>query len=92
MGIAIGFPRYVIGVLLSAAFIPMYIFGAGIVSLYKTLSYLFEGNFVEAFLEYYLYSQLPPTSIENILINAFVGAICAGSLWFVAMAKRGVPL
>lgn len=92
MGIGIGLPKYIIGVLFSAAFVPMYIFGGGIISLFKTLDHLAQGDFIQAFLQHYIYSQLPPTSIENIIGNAVVGAICAGLLWFIAMAKRGVPL
>ena len=92
MGIGIGLPKYIIGVLLSAAFIPMYIFGAGIITLFKTFEHIFTGDFVSAFLQYYIYSQLPPTSIEVIFTNAIVGAVVAGFSWFFAMAKRGMPL
>jgi hypothetical protein len=42
-GIGAGSPKYMVGVLFSAAVVPLYIFGGGIISLFKTLSYLSQG-------------------------------------------------
>ncbi|MCH8003950.1 MAG: hypothetical protein IH934_04950 [Nanoarchaeota archaeon] len=91
MGILIGTPKYILGVLLSGVgFVSMYLFGGGLITLFKTFDKLFSGQFIEAFLEYYIFSALPPTSIGHIITNAVVGAIVAGLFWFLAMAKRGV--
>tara|TARA_Y100000310_G_C19952177_1_gene477352 strand:+ start:89 stop:370 length:282 start_codon:yes stop_codon:yes gene_type:complete len=91
MGILIGTPKYIIGVLLSVGgFIPMYIFGGVINTLFKTLNQLFSGNYIEAVIGYYITSALPPTSIEHVLFQAILGAFVAGILWFLAMARRGV--
>ncbi|MFC1768716.1 hypothetical protein ACFLZX_03035 [Nanoarchaeota archaeon] len=93
MGIGIGFPKYVIFTLLSGwGFVSMYLFGGTITTLFNTFHQLFSGNFIQAFLHYYVYSALPPTSIEHVIIQAILGAVIAGSSWFVAMAARGVPL
>ncbi len=70
----------------------MYAFGGGLISLYHTWQYIFQGNFIEAFIIYYITSALPPTSVEQVLCNAILGACVAGGLWFIAMAGRGAPL
>ena len=91
MGIGIGSIKYVIGVLLSGTgFMCMYIFGGGLVTLYHIWHYIFQGNFIEAFVIYYITSALPPTSIEQVFGTAILGACFAGVSWFIAMAKRGV--
>ncbi|MCK4589528.1 MAG: hypothetical protein KAT77_03735 [Nanoarchaeota archaeon] len=92
MGIVAGTPKYIIGVLLSGTgFVSMYLFGGSLITLWNTLDRLFSGNFIGAFIEYYLMSALPPTSIGHVIGQAVLGACIAGGLWFVAMAKRGVP-
>ena len=92
MGIVIGTPKYIIGVLLAPwGFICMYLFGGSLLTLYHTWYYLFEGKFIEAFIEYYILSALPPTSIEHVIGTAILGACVAGASWFLAMAKRGDP-
>ena len=92
MGIAIGLPKYIVGVLLSVGFVSMYIFGGAIITFFKTMNHLSSGNFGEAFFEYYIASALPPTSIEHVIGQAILGACVAGGLWFLAMLKRGAPL
>ena len=93
MGIAGGAIKYVIFTPLTiVGFVCMYIFGGVIITLFNTLNQLFSGNFIEAFLEYFVYSALPPTSLSHILIQVVVGTLVAGFKWFVAMAARGVPL
>lgn len=89
MGILIGTPKYILGVLLSGTgFICMYIFGGTIITFLKTLNHLFSGHYMEAFVQYYITSALPPTSLEHVLIQAIVGACVAGFSWFVAMMAR----
>ncbi len=88
MGIIGGFPKYIIGVLLSVGFVSMYIFGGTLITFYNTVSQLLSGNFINTFLEYFIYSALPPTSLEHVILQAVIGAVVAGVLWFIAMAAR----
>ena len=69
----------------------MYIFGGGIMTFFITAQHIFSGEFINAFLQYFVMSALPPTSIGQIITQAIVGASVAGLLWFIAMAKR-VPV
>ena len=70
MGIGIGFPKYVIFTLLSGwGFVSMYLFGGTIITLYKTLNQIYGGHFIKAFLQYYIYNALPPTSVEHIFLK-----------------------
>lgn len=93
MGIGVGFPKYVIFTLLSGwGFVSMYLFGGTIITLFKTFNQLFSGHFIEAFLQYYIYGALPPTSLEHVILQAILGAVVAGVSWFIAMAARGIPL
>ena len=91
MGIIAGTPKYIIGVLLTTpGFIAMYIFGGSLITLFNTIGHLFSGNFIEAFIESFVKSALPPTSIGKVFFQAFIGACVAGMSWFIAMARRGV--
>lgn len=93
MGIGIGLIKYIFFTFLSGGgFVCMYLFGGTIVTLFSTLTSLFSGKFVEAFVEYFINSALPPTSIEHIIGQAFIGVLVAGASWFLAMAARGVAL
>jgi len=90
MGIGEGVIKYVIFTPLTVVgFICMYIFGGAIITLLNTLGQLFSGHFIEAFLEYFVYSALPPTSIGHIFIQVIVGTLVAGLKWFIAMGMRG---
>jgi hypothetical protein len=61
----------------------MYIFGGGILSVLDGLSHLAtEQNVFEAILVYFVSEYLPPTSIEDVLIQAAVGSLLAAILWF----------
>ena len=68
-----------------------YLFGGTILTLFNTLNQLFSGQFIEAFLQYFIYSALPPTSLSHVLFQVLVGTSIAGFKWFVAMGARGVP-
>lgn len=93
MGIIEGTPKYIIGVLLSGwGFVCMYLFGGSLVTLWNTIDKLSSGKFIDAFIEYYIYSALPPTSIEHVIGYAVLGAIIAGGLWFVGMLRFGASL
>ena len=64
----------------------MYAYGGGIVTLLNTFHHLFSGGFIEAFIEYFITSALPPTSIEHIIFQIMTGSIAAGIKWYLAVA------
>ena len=84
MGYVAGLLKYIVKTPLTVVgFISMYIFGSGILSVLNGLShFLTEQNVLEAMLVYFLAEYLPPTSIEEVLIQTAVGSIVAGLLWF----------
>lgn len=63
----------------------MYLFGGTIVTLFKTLDKLFTGQYIEAAIQYYIHSALPPTSLEHVLGQAVLGAIVASLFWLIGM-------
>ena len=86
MGLGEGFIKYVIFTPLTVVgFISMYIFGGVIITFFSTVSYLLSGNFLEAFLEYFVNSALPPTSLTHVIFQVAVGTFVAGSKWLIAM-------
>lgn len=90
MGLGEGFIKYMIFTPLTVVgFISMYIFGGVIITFFSTASYLLSGNFLEAFLEYFVNSALPPMSITHVIFQVAVGAFIAGSKWLIAMVLRG---
>jgi hypothetical protein len=92
MGIGVGVIKYMIFTPLTVVgFISLYLFGGTILTLFNTLNQLFSGQFIEAFLQYFIYSALPPTSLSHVLFQVLVGTSIAGFKWFVAMGARGVP-
>jgi hypothetical protein len=90
MGIGEGFFKYIFFVIITpVGFISMYIFGGVIITLLNTLSQLFQGNFIQAFIEYFINSALPPTSVGKIIFQSIFGTIIAGVKWFIAMILIG---
>jgi hypothetical protein len=83
-----GFIKYVVKTPLTVVgFMSMYVFGGGILTLVNTTSELFSGNFVNAFLEYFIFSALPPTSINQIIMSVAAGSVVAGIKWYIAVKK-----
>lgn len=84
MGYLTGLVKYIIKTPLTAVgFVSMYIFGGGILSVLDGLSHLAtEQNVFEAIVVYFFSKYLLPTSIEDVLIQAVVGSLVAGFLWF----------
>ncbi len=67
----------------------MYIFGVVIITFFSIVSYLLSGNFLEAFLEYFVNSALPPTSTTHVIFQVAVDTFVAGSKWLIAMMLIG---
>jgi hypothetical protein len=66
----------------------MYVFGGVVITFIKTSKELFSGNFVEAFIEYFIYSAIPPTSLPKLLSLVIVGTTVAGLKWYITMKVR----
>lgn len=87
MGLIEGMFKYMIFMPLTlVGFVCMYTFGGGLITLSKTWMYIFEGNFLEAALEYFFRRALPPTSLEHVLFQVFIGTVIAGLKWFIGMS------
>ncbi|MFW6008951.1 MAG: hypothetical protein ACOCP8_06775 [archaeon] len=86
MGLEEGFIKYVLITPLSiAGFLAMYTYGGVIITLINTFSKIFTGNFLNASVEYFINSALPPTSINKIIIQTFIGSFSAGVKWLIGM-------
>jgi len=93
IGILVGLPKYLIFTPLTVVgFISMYIFGGVIITFINTVGNLLSGDFIHAFIEYFINSALPPSSIQQVLLQVVAGTLIAGSKWFIAMLLRGSPL
>ncbi|AFV24473.1 hypothetical protein Mpsy_2269 [Methanolobus psychrophilus R15] len=64
----------------------MYVYGGLILTFFLTAKYLLEGDFIDAFIEYFVSSALPPTFLEQLLMQVIVGTVAAGMKWYVAMS------
>lgn len=81
-----GFFKYVIFTPLTAVgAMSMYVYGGGILTLLNTFHHLLSGGFVEAFIEYFVTSALPPTSLSHVILQIVVGSVAAGIKWYLAV-------
>jgi hypothetical protein len=86
MGRYVGAGKYAIATPLTVAgFISMYIYGGLFISAMSALPQLFAGNFMDAFMTYFLSEALPPTSIGDVVFQAALGTGAATFKWFLAM-------
>jgi len=88
MGYVTGLLKYIVKTPLTiVGFISMYIFGSGILAVWNGVSHFFtEQNVLEAIVVYFLAEYLPPTSVEEVIIQTAVGSVVAGLLWFWSTA------
>lgn len=83
MGMISGMGKYMLFTPLTlVGFVCMYIFGGTVDTLLNTWQYLFKGEFINAALEYFVISALPPTSWQQIIGQVFLGTVIAGIFWF----------
>jgi hypothetical protein len=88
MSLERGFLKYVVMTPLTAVgFASMYVYGGVIFTFLNSFKFAFSGNFMDALLEYFFYSALPPTSIEHVFLQVAVGTLAAGIKWYIAMSK-----
>lgn len=82
MGYIIGLVKY----LVKGPFtnpVAFYIYGAGILAILSSVPYLFNGSFVQIILNYFLVKYLPPTSVEQIIVQIGLGTGVAGVKWYL---------
>ena len=65
-----------------------YIFGAGVLASLNALPHLFNGSFVMIAFDYFGGKYLPPTSINQVLIQTVLGSTVAGVKWFLFTPKQ----
>lgn len=86
MGRYLGVGKYAIATPLTVVgFISMYIYGGLFMSAMSALPHLFAGDFMNAFMTYFLSEALPPTSLGDVIFQAVVGTCSATFKWFLAM-------
>lgn len=66
-------------------FISMYIYGGLFMSALSALPHLFAGDFMNAFISYFISEALPPTSIGEVIFQTALGTGAATFKWFLAM-------
>lgn len=69
--------------------VAMYIYGAGLLALWNALVETVGGSFVVAVFDYLFTKYLPPTSVEQVVVQLMFGAIVASVKWYVFTPKRG---
>ena len=83
-----GFFNYIVGSLTGNP-VAMYIYGAGLLAMWNAWSEVVGGSFIEAAFSYFLTKYLPPTSVEQIIVQVFFGAIVAATKWYAFTPRRG---
>lgn len=79
-----GLVKYIVkSPLTVVGFISMYIFGGGILSVVTGVTHLFsKQSILEAITMYFLTEYLPPTSLEEVLLQVGLGTVTAGFFWY----------
>jgi hypothetical protein len=88
MSLESGLLKYIIKTPLTfVGFASMYVYGGLILTFVITAKYMLSGNFIDAFLEYFVYSALPPSSFDHIILQVIAGTVVAGMKWYFAMSS-----
>ena len=69
--------------------VAMYIFGGGILAVLEAIFSTFEGGFIQGILFYFVTKYLPPTSVEQILLQIVLGSFIAAIKWYNNVPKIG---
>lgn len=83
-----GFVNYVFGSITGNP-LAMYVYGAGLLAFWNAYVEVIGGSFVSATLDYFLTKYLPPTSVEQVLVQVSLGAVVAGAKWYLFTPRRG---
>jgi len=83
-----GFVNYIFGSVTGNP-IAMYIYGAGLLALWNALSEIVGGTFITAAFDYFLTKYLPPTSVEQVFVQVFLGAFVAAAKWYAFTPSKG---
>jgi hypothetical protein len=77
-----GLLKYIVkGVIFN--FVPMYIFGAGVLAVINAAPHFFQGEFLIMTVDYFFTKYLPPTSLGQIVFQSFAGSFWAGIKWYI---------
>ncbi|MCP1715865.1 ABC-type Mn2+/Zn2+ transport system permease subunit [Methanocalculus alkaliphilus] len=86
MGYETGLIKYILYTPLTVVgAVSMYIYGGFLITIFKTLPYLLSKDYLQAFIEYFIYSSLPPSSLAHIIGQIIIGTLAAGIKWYLAM-------
>lgn len=69
--------------------IAMYIYGAGLLALWNAYVETVGGSFVMATVGYFVTKYLPPTSVEQVVVQLVFGAVVASVKWYVFTPRQG---
>jgi hypothetical protein len=64
-----------------------YIFGAGVLASLNALPHLFDGSFIMMAFDYFATKYLPPTSLDQVLVQTVLGSTVAGVKWFLVTPR-----
>jgi hypothetical protein len=88
LGYERGFFNYVTGSIFGNT-IAMYIYGAGLLALWNGILETIGGSFVMATFDYFITKYLPPTSVEQVIVQILLGSVVAGVKWYIFTPRRG---
>jgi hypothetical protein len=83
-----GFINYITGSLIGNP-VAMYIYGAGLLAMWNAWVETLGGSFVSATFSYFVTKYLPPTSLEQIVLQVTFGAFVAATKWYVFTPRQG---
>lgn len=65
-----------------------YIFGAGVLASLNALPHFFDGSFVMMAFNYFATKYLPPSSLNQVLVQTVLGSTVAGVKWFLFTPQK----
>ena len=69
--------------------VAMYIYGAGLLALWNAYVEVIAGSFIMASIDYFFTKYLPPSSVEQVVVQLLLGAVVASVKWYVFTPRQG---
>jgi len=69
--------------------VAMYIYGAGLLALWNAYVETVGGSFIMATVDYLVTKYLPPTSVEQVVVQLMLGAVVASVKWYAFTPRQG---
>lgn len=88
LGYERGFVNYIVGSITGNP-IAMYIYGAGLLAMWNAYVATMNGSFIRATFQYFFTKYLPPTSVEQVVVQLVLGAVIAGAKWYIFVPRQG---